>query len=794
MSTPRNPASLLGRSKQVWQTLPLRRRLSSLIAACAGITALLSLLAVLGSGLWLQKDRAREEASEVVRTLSFALNAPVAFDDRRGIDDALTLLRARPQVSGAWVYDIRGRLLASYGDGPPVAPREATTGAGGGYLLATEAIRSDGKVIGHVVIAIRESRLWQSLALAIFAIVLASMAGLVLSVRLAQRIAAAITQPIDTLAEASRAIARSHDYTRRLPAGGTDEIGTATNAFNEMLDEIRKRGEALVEANRELERRVADRTRSLQLEKERAEAASVAKTRFLANMSHELRTPLNAVIGAAQLLQEGGSEADRALLVSAIRGSGSNLLGLIDNILDLARIETGALELAPEDFNLIDCFEAALSTASVAARFKGLELACIVEPGLPAWCHGDPTRLRQIVLNLLGNAVKFTLQGEVVLHAEAGAAPGSMKISVSDTGTGIGPASLAQVFEPFRQADDASNRRFGGSGLGLAISRQLVGLMGGRIDVTSTLGRGSRFEITLALPAARAAHPGTPPMRRKVVFFEPHEASARALASQLARLGCQAHRCQTPRELRECLALHAAAREDHWLLAAVDGTEAWAFLEDAVATLPPARVVGMAASESPAAESIRKRLGVGRNLVKPVLRSALVSRLGEASDPGAIRLPAAAPARTSAQAIASSKHVLVVEDDPTNQMIVCGMLGNAGYLTSVANNGAEALALMNAHSFDVVLMDWQMPDLDGLEVTRRLRRGDAGRFAQVVPIIALTANAFSEDRAACLQAGMNDFLTKPILSAHLAAAVQRWTNRPGGDEESTRTSAFGPLV
>ena len=185
MSTPRNPASLLGRSKQVWQTLPLRCRLSSLIAACAGITALLSLLAVLGSGLWLQKDRAREEASEVVRTLSFALNAPVAFDDRRGIDDALTLLRVRPQVSGAWVYDIRGQLLASYGEGTPVAPREATTGAGAGYLLATEAIRSDGRVIGHVVIAIREARLGQSLAFAIFAIVLASMAGLVLSVRLA---------------------------------------------------------------------------------------------------------------------------------------------------------------------------------------------------------------------------------------------------------------------------------------------------------------------------------------------------------------------------------------------------------------------------------------------------------------------------------------------------------------------------------------------------------------------------------------------------------------------------------
>ncbi len=794
MGTAHLPASLLGRSKRVWQTLPLRRRLSLLIAACAGITALLSLLAVLGSGLWLQKDRAREEASEVVRTLSFALHAPVAFSDRKGIDDALTLLRARPQVSGAWVYDARGGLLASYGDAAPVAPSEAMTGVGAGYLLATEAIRSDAQVVGQVVIANRESRLWQSLALAIFAIVVASTAGLVLSVRLAQRIAAAITQPIDTLAEASRAIARSHDYTRRLPAGGSDEIGTAITAFNDMLDEIRKRGDALGEANRELERRVDDRTRSLQMEKERAEAASVAKTRFLANMSHELRTPLNAVIGAAQLLQDGSGRDDQALLVSAIRGSGSNLLGLIDNILDLTRIETGALELVPEDFNLIDCFEAALSTASVAARVKGLELACIVEPGLPTWCHGDPTRLRQIVLNLLGNAVKFTLQGEVVLHAEAGAAPGTIEISVSDTGIGIGAASLAQVFEPFRQADDASNRRFGGSGLGLAISRQLVGLMEGRIEVTSTLGRGSRFVVTLALAAARAVHPVTPPMRRKVVFFEPHEASARALASQLVRLGCEAVRCQTPRELRECLARYAEAREDPWLFAAVDDAEAWALLEEAIAAWPPARVVGMATSESPAAEGIRRRLGVGRNLIKPVLRSALVSRLGEAADPRAVRLPVVATPRTAAQTIASTKHVLVVEDDPTNQMIVCHMLHKAGYLTSIANNGTEALALLSEQAFDVVLMDWQMPDLDGLEVTRRLRRGDAGRFAQVVPIIALTANAFSEDRIACLQAGMNDFLTKPILGAHLTAAVQRWTHRPGGDEESTRTSAFAPLV
>ena len=786
--------SLLTRSMTIFQTLSLRRRLSLLIAVCAGITALLCLLGVLGSGLWLQKDRAREESDEVVRTLSFALQAPVAFGDRKGMTDALTLLRARPQVSGAWVFDANGLLLASYGKGAPVLPSAAAGSGGAGYLLATEPIRNENDVIGHVVVVNEQSRLWQSLGLAMLAIVLASTAGLVLSVRLAQRIAAAITLPIDTLAEASRSIARSHDYTQRLPQGASDEIGTATNAFNEMLDEIHKRGDALVEANLKLERRVAERTHSLQLEKERAETASVAKTRFLANMSHELRTPLNAVIGAAQLLQDGrDDEEGQARLVSAIRGSGSNLLGLIDNILDLARIETGALELSLEDFYLIDCFESALATVAVAARLKGLELACIVEPGLPAWRHGDSTRLRQIVLNLLGNAVKFTRQGEVVLRAEAGATPGALKISVSDTGIGIGTASLAQVFEPFRQADDASNRRFGGSGLGLAISRQLVELMGGRVSVVSALGTGSRFEIELTLAPARRPQPQPAPLQRNVVFFEPHEASAQALAAHLARLGCQAQRCQTPRALREWMARHARSTPNLWLLAAVDSAETWALLEESVSALDAARVIGMEATESPGAESARKLLQVGRNLIKPVLTSALVSRLGEVSSPNAVRLPAAAPANRAVQPLAASKHVLVVEDDPTNQMIVCGMLHNAGYRTSVAGGGAQALKLMSEQAFDVVLMDWQMPDLDGLEVTRRLRRGDAGRFAQVVPIIALTANAFSEDRNACLLAGMNDFLTKPVLSAHLSAAVQRWTHRPGGDEESTRTSAFAPF-
>ena len=782
----------------VFHALPLRRRLSLLIAVCAGITTLLCLLAMAGSGLWLQQNSAREETTEVARTLSFALQAPVAFGDRQGMNDALTLLRARPQVEAAWVYDPQGNLLASYGLGELVRAGVSADGFTPNHLRITEAIRSEAEVIGRVVVVNRLSRLWQALGLAMLAIVLASLAGLVMSVLLAQRIARAITQPLDTLVNASRQIAMSHDYSQRLPDGGSDEIGTATNAFNDMLEEIRVRGAALVMANSELESRVAERTLSLRREKERAEAASIAKTRFLANMSHELRTPLNAVIGASQLLQQVDGRDDaqgQEVLVSSIRDSGTKLLSLIDNILDLARIETGALELLPEDFNLIDCAESALATASISARIRGLDVACVIDPGVAAWRHGDPARLRQILLNLLGNAVKFTLQGEVVLRVEVGITADALRISVNDSGIGIGEASLKQIFEPFRQADDASNRRFGGSGLGLAISRQLVEAMGGHIAVRSELGKGSRFEIGLSLPPAHRLLVTAPPLQHTIIYFEPHEASAQALAAQLARLGCPAHRCHTPHELRQWMTHHADDAEQPWLLAAVDAAETWGFLEASIAWLDPERVIGMGTTESHSVDAARELFRVPRNIIKPVLRSALVSRLGAV----ARSVPAANAVITRAKpkpvgSAAHSKHVLVVEDDLTNQMIVCSMLHNAGYQTSTADDGAQALELLSRQSFDVVLMDWQMPDVDGLEVTRRLRAGAAGRFAKVVPIVALTANAFAEDRAACLAAGMNDYLTKPVLMTSLITTVGRWTARPGGDEESVRTSAFAPFA
>ncbi len=754
--------------------MPLRRRLTLLIGLCAALTALLCMLAVVASGLWLHKDRAQEESVEVARMLSFALQAPVAFDDRKGIADALDLVRARPQVTSVAVLDPQGSVLATFGDGEALhSDSEHASGLLAGHLHLSEPILADGNVVGRVMVVNQLARQWQALALALVAIVLGSAVGLAVSVWLAHRIAQRIAEPIATLARVSSEIALSQDYTQRLPAGGRDEIGTAMNAFNDMLDEVRMRGDAL------LEHKVADRTTALRQEKENAEAASLAKTRFLSNMSHELRTPLNAVIGAAQLLQDRlDVDDDQGHLVEAIRSSGTRLLGLIDNILDLSRIESGALDLVPEDFNLVDCIEAAVATTAVSARMKGLPMACIVAPELPAWRHGDAMRLRQVLLNLLGNAVKFTLRGEVVLRVGVGATPHSVRIELSDTGIGIRDSAMDQIFEPFKQAEEGADRRFGGSGLGLAITRQLVQAMGGTVRVQSQLDRGSRFDVELALAPARQAVAAAPPLQLALVYFEPHEASAQALQAQLARLGCSAYRCHTAAQLSAWLAEHANDADKPWLLAALDADTTCDLLEASLDWLDPERVIGMSSAESHAADSARERFKVPRTVIKPVLRSTLVSRLGAVPRAKAERLEPAARGPASGSGVLAGRHVLVVEDDPLNQLIVCTMLQNAGCETTTAENGARALELLQASPFDLVLMDWQMPDMDGLEVTRRLRAGAAGRFGKVVPIVALTANAFTEDRAACLAAGMNDFLTKPVLAAGLQAMVARWASQP----------------
>ena len=518
-----------------------------------------------------------------------------------------------------------------------------------------------------------------------------------------------------------------------------------------------------------------------------AEATSLAKSRFLANMSHELRSPLNAVIGAAQLLKlEGGNADAQGHWVDAIHRSGKSLLDLIDDVLDISRIDAGELKLSVADFHLIDCVESALATAALAARAKGLALACIVDPHLQAWRQGDARRIRQVVLNLLGNAVKFTLTGEIVVRIEPGTGPHGVCIHISDTGVGIGAASIPYIFEPFRQIDDSANRRFGGSGLGLSIVHQLVQAMGATISVQSQLGHGTSFDIELHLPAAKLVPEAPAPLRIPVAYFEPHEPSAQALDAQLARLGCLGHRVYGSEDVRQWATALAHQPDLPWLLLAGNEPEAAAMLQGAVDLMHPDHVIGMRQLDPGGRAGSGTGGGSGSGwppgvlrlpnyIMKPVLRSMLVSRLG-ARRRDAVQEPMTVSAQlTAGGRPAATVHVLVVEDDVLNQTIVCRLLSHGGCDSTAASGGVQALALLAARHFDLVLMDWQMPDMDGLEVTRRMRSGEAGEPGKRIPIVALTANAFAEDRAACIAAGMNDYLSKPVLADELMATVRRWT-------------------
>jgi len=499
-----------------------------------------------------------------------------------------------------------------------------------------------------------------------------------------------------------------------------------------------------------------------------AEAANRAKTEFLANMSHELRTPLNGVIGAAQLLQDQGDDPQRRQeLVDIIRFSGASLMDMIDSVLDLARIEAGVLELNSSDFNLADCVEAAVATAAVPARGKGVQMACILAPELEPWRHGDAARLRQVLLNLLGNAVKFTLRGEVVLRITTGlGGPEQLRFEISDTGIGMDEAALGRVFEPFRQADAGTKKRFGGSGLGLTICRRVVINMGGEIKVRSIPGQGSTFSVSLPLPRAATPVPETAPLGLRVAYFEPHPPSAEGLTSLLQRMGCTPLACDTAGQLRALFDGVPLHRQPSWLLVSADSPLGPPLLEAAAPWLDPERVVGMTQADWYRADAARERFHLPRSLIKPVLRAQLVSRFGA--------VPRLASERPAAAATAVPSRILIVEDDLVNQTIVSAMLNQAGFQTLIAGDGQTALQLVNEQEFDLLLMDWQMPDMDGLEVTRRLRNGAAGPRGKTVPIVALTANAFAEDRATCLAAGMNDFLTKPVVARDLVATVLRW--------------------
>nr|WP_302474545.1 hybrid sensor histidine kinase/response regulator [Roseococcus sp. MDT2-1-1] len=572
-----------------------------------------------------------------------------------------------------------------------------------------------------------------------------------------------------------------------------------SNTLVSSFQRIEAMGDEIRQSNETLERRVEERT-------EEARAANAAKSLFLANMSHEIRTPMNAILGFSHLALRTELAPKQRDYVLKIKSASSALLGLINDILDFSKIEAGKLTLEREPFNLRASLESVSSIVAVKALEKGIDLRLDVDPELPGVLVGDSMRFNQVLLNLVSNAVKFTERGQVVADLRLAERQGSevlLQVSVRDSGIGMSKEQQANLFRSFSQADSSTTRKFGGTGLGLAISHQLVGLMGGTIEVESTPGKGStfRFNVRMGIGEARGAPvrvPSEEMKRLRVMVVDDNAASREILQEIFASWSMHADLAASAAEALS--AMHDAEAQGapydlvlmDWKMPGLDGMAATRQIRQStkLAKLPTVMMVSAYAREEAMMEADAS--GVAAFLVKPVDAGVLLDTIANLAS-GLAQPAQPKEATTDALPMVEPRlrgaRVLLVEDSEINREVALEILHDAGLVVEVAENGRIACEKVLANSgaaYDGILMDVQMPEMDGIEATQRIREFWP---ADRLPILAMTAHAYEQERQRCFEAGMNDHLAKPIDPALLVTTLNRWLKPPANPVKGGAASA-----